>query len=754
MRTEPTNAEKIRKLPWVIAGEGLAAVFCQFTVFGSAFMLFLGELGLPKGKIGFLLSLIPLFGVLALFVAPLTERFGQKRSFVTFYAARKLIIAGLVLLPWAHAHWGKEGAFAYLVILLGGFSLCRAIAETAYWPWARTIAPDAIRGKFLAVTSNVALVANGLAMVVAAWVVGRGHGEERFLALFAVGAVAGLLGVVCYTFVPGGARAQHNLPPAKFFREAFSALRSREFRLFGTAVTVACFAHSPLAFAPLYLKEIIGFKDSVVILLPIAYLVGAMASSYLWGWSSDRYGAKPVMLFGLAGMLVPPVYWYLLPHQGAWRVPLALGGYFISGLAMMAWIVASNRCLMVNIIPRDRRAPFLSLYYGWISVAAGCGPLLAGWVIEWSRGLPDRWLVFHVDAYTVVFAMSVVLGALCVALMSRLPLRGEMGAASFLGMFLRGNPLYAFQSIIRHTASGGERKRIETTRGLGDARSPLGVEELVDALGDPSFNVRFEAVVSIARTRPHPKLVDALTETMAGDDADLRIAAAWALGRMGSADAVPALREAFASDYPLLRARSARALAMLGDTTIIPRLRELFDEEADVGLRLAYASALGGLGDAEAMEAGFPFLLELEAERPRMEMALAFARTVGHERRFVRLWRQTRREPGTALAQEVTRLRRGALRLRPAPAPKRTAMLAASADAFGHEDLAEGARCFAEAVPPDWVEGRRAAASRLLSECVTRLRQFGGERLEYVLLALHAFESKLEALARRGGWEE
>ena len=516
-------------------------------------------------------------------------------------------------------------------------------------------------------------------------------------------------------------------------------------------MTVACFAHAPLAFAPLYLKEIVGFKDSVVILLPIAYLVGAMASSYLWGWSSDRYGAKPVMLFGLAGMLVPPVYWYLLPHQGVWRTPLALGGYFVSGLAMMAWIVASNRCLMVNIIPRDRRAPFLSLYYGWISVAAGCGPLLAGWIIEWSRGLPDRWLVFHVDAYTVVFAMSVVLGALCVALMSRLPLRGEMGAASFLGMFLRGNPLHALQSIIRHAASGEERKRIESTRSLGDARSPLGVEELVDALGDPSFNVRFEAVVSIARTRTHPKLVKALRETLSGDEPDLSIAAVWALGRMGGPEAIPVLREAFFSGYPLLRARSARALAMLGDTTIIPRLRELFNEEADVGLRLAYASALGGLRDAGGLDAGFAFLLGLESERSRMEMALALGRTVGGERRFVRLWRQSRSDPGTALAQAVTRLRRGAQRVRPAPAPKRIVSLNICADAFGRENMAEGARRFTEAVPPDWVADPRDPASRLLTECLARLRQFGADRREYLLLGVHALEARLETLTRGGG---
>ena len=742
-----TNAEKIRRIPWIFAGDALNSVFVQLTVFGSVFMLFLKEMGLPKGRIGLLVSLIPFCSVLAIFVAPATERWGLKRSFLFFHGLRKLFVAGLLLLPWVQTSWGSVGAFWYVAGIVLAFAMSRSVAETAFWPWSRTMVPDAMRGKFVAINSNIALVAHSLAMGVAAWVLSSGEGMGRFLALFGIGVCAGLVGVVCYSFFPGGGPVERDANVGRFIRDAFSTLKDRNFLVFSVAVTVVVFAQAPLVFTPLYLKEEIGFSDGTVVILPFAYMAGAFASSYLWGWSSDRYGAKPVMLFGLTAMLAPPVCWYLLPRESLWSLPPALLGYLLQGVGMTAWAIAANRCLLVNIIPPARKVPYFSLYYAWMGVAGGLGPLVSGWVIGACKNVRGSWMVFHVDQYTVAFAASLAVGVASIALMARLPVSEGVTARRFAGMFLRGRPFLALHSIIRHAIAGEERKRVEATQSLGDAHSPLSVEELVDALQDPSFNVRYEAVVSIARTRPDPKLVSALTEILAGDEPDLSIAAAWALGRMGSRDAILPLRETFLSGYPLLRARSARALAALGDTAIAPKLLEFFREETDDGLRMAYASAMGGLRAPEWIGDGLRFLLSLDTESSRTEMAFALARTIGREQLFVRLWRRTRSEPGTAISQEVERLRRGMKRLRPPASAERLAALGACSRAFGLEDLADGVQRLTGATPEEWMRDTHPTA-RILAECVARLREFEDRRREYLLLALHAMGVKLDGLTR------
>ncbi len=80
LKDTPTDAEKIRRLPWTVAGDTANALFTQLTIFGSAFILFLSELGLPKTEIGLTMSLLPFCGLIALFVAPLVARAGFKRD--------------------------------------------------------------------------------------------------------------------------------------------------------------------------------------------------------------------------------------------------------------------------------------------------------------------------------------------------------------------------------------------------------------------------------------------------------------------------------------------------------------------------------------------------------------------------------------------------------------------------------------------------------------------------------------------------
>ena len=76
----------------------------------------------------------------------------------------------------------------------------------------------------------------------------------------------------------------------------------------------------------------------------------------------------------------------------------------------------------------------------------------------------------------------------------------------FAGIFLRGNPFLAMTSMIRFHLARDEHATVLSTERLGQAKSPLSVDELLEALEDPRFNVRFEAVISIGRMPPDPRL--------------------------------------------------------------------------------------------------------------------------------------------------------------------------------------------------------------------------------------------------------
>src|SRR3954463_3372306 len=117
MLSEPTTIDKLRGLRWSILSNVANTVFSQYTYFGSIFILFLSELNLNKSQMGFLLSLMQFTGLIAIFVAPWTERFGLKRTFIVFFGTRTFITIGLLLTPWIASVYGPQVTLIFVAVI-------------------------------------------------------------------------------------------------------------------------------------------------------------------------------------------------------------------------------------------------------------------------------------------------------------------------------------------------------------------------------------------------------------------------------------------------------------------------------------------------------------------------------------------------------------------------------------------------------------------------------------------------------------
>ena len=743
MTTKPTTADKMRGLPWDLAHQATNSVFCNLTVFGSVFILFVDELGLGKTQIGFLQSLLPFCGILALFIAPTVARFGLKRTYLIFWGMRKIAIAFLLLTPWVSYHFGFQGTFIYISAVMLAFAVCRAIAETALSPWIKEYVPDAIRGKYGAICGIVATLASAAAVAFAGHVIERSTGLGRYMFLIAVGVVFGIVSVVCSSFVPGGAPMRNRTTERTHFSQMMIGLRDRNFRRYLVSLSFIILGTAPLAsFLPLFIKEQVGLSDGNIVRLALWSMLAGLLSSYLWGWTADRYGGKPVMLTGLYLMAGLPVCWLLIPRHSDWSNLGAIAVALFAGWASGGWGAGSNRVFYVSVVPAEHKTEYMALNYAWMGVVGGCAPLAAGRVLDACKGLTGRFLIFRLDPYVPLFLVCLAFLVAGVLLLRRVRAEGTMPPGQLARMFMRGNPLVAFESMVRYSLAGDEGARISTTERLGTAKSPLNVDELSEALSDPSFNVRYEAIVSIARTHPNGQLIDALIQVLAGNEPELSLPAAWALGRIGDRRAIGPLREALVSGYPLLQARSARALATLGDRELVPVLLERLRTESDDGLRIAYASALGTLQATEATGELLALLRSCQDESTRSELALALVRVIGREHYFIRLWRSARPETGTATSRAVLSLSR---RLRRAGAGAELVAVAEDcAHALAADDLERGVSLLGDLIRRFPAERLTETAAAILQDCVGAMDEFGSSRIEYVLLSLHTLNAMFE----------
>jgi hypothetical protein len=380
------------------------------------------------------------------------------------------------------------------------------------------------------------------------------------------------------------------------------------------------------------------------------------------------------------------------------------------------------------------------VYYAAIGLIGGLSQVLGGRVLDFTQHVSGQFLIFTVDSYFPLFGFGLALTILSVILFRRVGADSPIGVRQFAGMFMHGNPVLALESMFRYYRARDERQTVMMTERMGQTKSPLTVDELLEALKDPRFNVRFEAIISIARMESDPRLVEALCQIVEGTEVSLSVIAAWALGRMGDERAIAALRHGLDSQYRSIKAHCARALGTLGDHALAPGLLANLQAETDKGLRMAYAAALGNLQYTEAMSALFDLLYHTDNEGARLELALDLARIVGHEHHLIRLLRQTRQDDATAIAQAITALKR---RL-DLDDPELDRSMAGCADTFARGDLAGGVALLVRLMsllPPEAYSPSQRA---MLDECAARLEAFKATRIEYILLALHTLEVATE----------
>ncbi len=741
MIEEPTIVEKMRGLPWSVAAWACNSVYAQLTLLGSVFVLFLSELGLSKSGIGDLLALMPFAGMIALFVARRIARGGYKRAFLIFFGARKAVTAFVLLTPWVLSNYGASVGLIYVGVIVAVFSLTRAVAFTALHPWRQEYIPDSVRGKYWAVDRAVSTVAGFVALAGARYVIDLSGDLRGFVILMGIGVGIGFLSVGLFTLVPGGGPDEAVRKGDEEGRALGEALRDRDFLLYLIGVGLVVLNTGPVSsFLPLFMRDQVGLSSGNVVWLQSGALLGGLVSSYLWGWTADRYGSKPIVMSGLYVRVALPVLWLLVPRGSEWSLRVAMGFSVIDGLATTAWAVGTSRLLYTGLVPRAKRSDYMALYYGWVGLVGGLSNVTSGRLLDLSAGISGEFFGLSIGPYFPLFAGAFVLGLVGTVPLGRVRAESAVGVREFAGLFLHGNPVQAMGSLIRYHRARDEEAVVSTTEDMGQAKSPLAVDELLEALSDPRFNVRFEAIISIARMDPDERLMEALIDTLESHDPAFSVMAAWGLGRMGDRRAIEPLRRALNSDYRSVRAHSARSLGTLEDVGIGEPLLRRLEAETDDGLQIAYSSVLGKFRVMEATDHLLKLLEQSVDDRSRWELALAAARMVGDEHHFVRLFRHRHSAVGSTASGVVTELLEELADFR-VEDEDLTNVGIDCRDALEADDLLQALPLLSSLIrllPEDAYDEH---ARRVLEHCAEAMDEHGAERIEYALLALHVIEA-------------
>jgi MFS family permease len=445
-----------RYLRGFLISHGLNAVFFMLTFGSSVFVLFLADLGLSKDRIGLMLSFFPFCGMIAPLISGWVTRFGLRRTYLVFYGARKLVILLILLAPWVLQRAGPAALFRYVAGVNLIFALCRAIAETGYYPWSREFIPDAVRGRVGGMTNVVVSLTSSVAMVGASLVLAHGNGYGRYQLLIVVASMCGVISIAAMLPVPRESPA-----PVSSGHESRQAmlkvLRDRRFIGFLLGVATSILALAGYPFLPLYAREQLLIPEARVVLFDVAMTLGALLSSMYWGWAADRYGGKPLTLSTMVVLGLLPWLWLMLPSGGgAFVGGLVLA--FVYGAMSIGLSIASFRWFLNGIVPMEGRTAYTSIWYAGAGLAGGLAPFLAGRLLRTFTDFHLQFLGAEVGVYTLLFLATSMLTALSILSYGRVPAESDARTVDYVralvtrdlpGLFARIPTLLRGRRVVR-----------------------------------------------------------------------------------------------------------------------------------------------------------------------------------------------------------------------------------------------------------------------------------------------------------------
>lgn len=668
-----SDFDKLRRLPWFHVQVVLTNLAMLCTA-GAPMALFAAEMGLNEGQIGILGGMMPLLQVAGMLSIPLIARFGARLVSTVALTLRYLFLLTFIV---ASFHFGEPGK-VFRLMLLGmiGFSIARAISEAAYVPWSQEFTPLSVRGKVAGRNAVFALpVVLVASWVIQTWLDGQ-VGIERFRPLFVFGIIAGIVGALCYLGLRGGARGtgeSGTAPSGPRLAALAEPLGDRNFLLFLVAAAGQYLVTTALGVFLLIFYRGLGLPSGQIIFLAALAPVGAAAGTAASGWLLDRYGTRAVFTLLVMGQIALLLVLPFVQGWSGWLLPAtAAVTFLLFGLFAQSAMTVSGVYLL-NVSPPAAKEAYTTTHYVLTGIAGGAATWGAGLLLSSLEGQSVTLAGLAFGPFAVLFLVLAVISVGIALAFYLLREDGGLSLRAFIANFATGSPMRALVGIQRFGGETSEDRRRELAFVFGIFGSPLAKKELIEALGDPSFDVRHEAVRALGHLAPHDDVVAALIRVLQSEGlVELQYAALESLGRIRAPQSAPVLRNFIGSPNPFLRARAIRAAGEMRLFDLVPELLAALESDPDPDCRMAAVSALGKIRTQAALpelivhyRALFPD--DPDGDDPRSRVVLlAIAKIVGCEESFAYYLRAEQRQPGHAVVDVLIRVARTAGAVPPA----------------------------------------------------------------------------------------
>ncbi len=622
----------------------------------TGFAVYLNASNMAMGVLGSIPTFTALVQLISsVFVQALPER----RSFTAWFSlAARLLWVPIMLVPLTLPPGVRLPAFIVLFAISG---ILIQVPVPAFTSWLSDLVPPDHRGRYFGRRNMLA----GLTVVVvslpAGWFLDlavKSHAMPEpvaFCVLFGVAALFGFFSFLCLLRQPeppmvtaassfsglGGLLQQYRAPLTdKAFRRflAFSGVFAVGQFVAGPFYTVYAIKSLHLNF--LWLQG----------LGSLASLAGLLAMP-LWGYLSDKFGNKPILVISVFGVAVLPLGWVpCVASQPTLTIALLTINHLAGGL-FWAGVGLTQFNILIADTPNDKRPVYVGAMSAFTGALGGLSPILGGVLLSALGDVRLQMAGLTLGSFQILFIINSLIRFGSLGMMRGLG-RGNEASPKEVLQQLGGIRMGAMVNMRRLQRSRTVEARSQAAEALGTSKTALAVDDLVAALMDPSRRVRADAAAALGGIGD-PRAVTALMATVDDPGSGIQQDACRALGHIGDAASAETLARAYALPDPRVRLAAVEALGAVGG----PVAATVVSDAAATGLETGDAAlAVAALRAGERLGALPPDLVARAAESAQPAVRRAAAATagqVGHRELVEALVGRLAAEPDPAAQAEV-----------------------------------------------------------------------------------------------------
>ena len=374
----------------------------QCTV-GPAMILLARKIDMPPAWVGWLIAFMPLSMLLVVGTVPLVLRLGPKRLMMAAWMTRNILTCGVFVMPLLIAKWGNESAWYLLLLTTLGFCLARAMGAGGWFPWLHEVVPSHQRGPFFSAEASLAQIISVIIIVSQALILIGDPGIERYLSIYAIGVLTGLVSVVWMYRVPGGGGAATEINFVSSFYEYRIALQDRPYMIF---IMVTVLSFSALAWLGsgmvMYMRDILGLSSNAIMFITASGSLGVFLTIRFWERFAEHSGSAMAIYKTLTAHSLVALACLLLWPGAPWTIFLLVAIIMMGGIFAAAFWMLLHRA-MLGYVQLEGRVGYTNIWTLGTAVALGVTPILAGLVIQ----------NFGMNGFRTCFLISGVGGLLC-----------------------------------------------------------------------------------------------------------------------------------------------------------------------------------------------------------------------------------------------------------------------------------------------------------------------------------------------------